>query len=67
MGTAVHEQTLWVATWWQLWRFKNALKSREKHGALDRYYVPQLGYTTGEIDVHDVAVAAASEPIFVST
>ena len=67
MGIAVHEQTLWVATLWQLWRFENALKPGEKHGALDRYYVPQLAYTTGDIDVHDVAVNAAGEPIFVST
>ena len=67
MGIAVHEQTLWVATLWQLWRFENALKPGEKHGALDRYYVPQLAYTTGDIDVHDVAVHAAGEPIFVST
>ena len=67
MGIAVHEQTLWVATLWQLWRFENALKPGEKHGALDRYYVPQLAYTTGDIDVHDVAVSANGEPIFVST
>ncbi len=67
MGIAVHEQTLWLATLWQLWRFENALKPGEKHGALDRYYVPQLAYTTGDIDVHDVAVTAQGEPVFVST
>lgn len=67
MGLAVHEQTLWIATLWQLWRFENALLSGDKHGELDRYYVPQLAYTTGDIDVHDVGVDANGEPIFVST
>jgi uncharacterized protein (TIGR03032 family) len=67
MGIAVHEQSLWVATLWQLWRFENALKPGEMHGAFDRYYVPQLAYTTGDIDVHDVSVTTNGDPIFVST
>ncbi len=67
MGLAVHDQSLWVATLWQLWRFENALRPGEIHGRHDRYYVPQLAYTTGDIDVHDVAVDAAGEPVFVST
>jgi uncharacterized protein (TIGR03032 family) len=58
MGLAAHDQSLWVATLWQLWRFENALQKGERHGAFDRYYVPQLAYTTGDIDVHDVAVDA---------
>ena len=67
MGMAVHEQTLWIATLWQLWRFENVLKPGEMHGAYDRYYVPQLAYTTGDIDVHDVGVGADGRPIFIST
>jgi len=67
MGMAVHGQSLWVATLWQLWRFENALKVGERHGLMDPYYVPQVAYTTGDIDVHDVAVDAAGNPVFVST
>lgn len=67
MGLAVYGNTLWVATLWQLWRFENALPPASLHGAYDRWYVPQMAYTTGEIDVHDVAVDATGEPIFVST
>lgn len=67
MGLAVHDHTLWIATLWQLWRFENALKAGEKHGAHDRYYVPQLAYTTGDIDVHDVGVDVGGEPVFIST
>lgn len=67
MGLAVNGDSLWVATLWQLWRFENALRAGERHGGFDRYYVPQLAYTTGDIDVHDVAVDASGEPVFVST
>lgn len=67
MGIAVHEQQLWVASLWQLWRFENALQPGEWQGEYDRWYVPQLAYTTGDIDVHDVAVDGHGEPVFVST
>lgn len=67
MGMTVHEQTLWVATLWQLWRFENVLKPGQKHERYDRYFVPQLAYTTGDIDVHDVGVTADGEPVFIST
>ncbi|MBL8246697.1 MAG: TIGR03032 family protein [Rhodanobacteraceae bacterium] len=67
MGLAAHGESLWVATLWQLWRFENALAPRERHGAFDRWWVPQLAYTTGDIDVHDVAVDGRGDPIFVST
>ncbi len=67
MGLAVHQQSLWVATLWQLWRFENALQPGQSKGANDRWYVPQLAYTTGDIDVHDVAVDGSGEPVFVST
>jgi len=67
MGLAVHGQSLWVATLWQLWRFENALKPGQANGDYDRWYVPQLAYTTGDIDVHDVAVDGEGNPVFVST
>ncbi len=67
MGLAVHENSLWVATLWQLWRFENALQAGEKSAEFDRWYVPQLAYTTGDIDVHDVAVDASGAPVFIST
>lgn len=67
MGLAAVDQTLWIATLWQLWRFENVLQPGESHHGYDRYYIPQLAFTTGDIDVHDVAVDRRGEPIFVST
>lgn len=33
----------------------------------DRLYVPQVGYTTGDLDIHDVAVEASGRVVFVNT
>lgn len=58
-------QTLWMSSLYQLWRFENALPAGEKApGGYDRLYVPQLGYTTGDVDAHDIALGspAASAP-----
>ena len=53
-------QTLWMSSLYQLWRFENALPFGEKApGGYDRLYVPQLGYTTGDVDAHDIALGSA--------
>lgn len=60
-------QTLWMSSRYQLWRFENALPEGETANGYDRLYVPQCGYTTGEIDAHDVALDARQRPVFVAT
>ncbi len=58
MGIGLDPKTmsLWVANLYQLWRFENALKPGQSHQGFDRVYVPQVGYTTGDVDAHDVAI-----------
>jgi uncharacterized protein (TIGR03032 family) len=67
MGLWGSAQTLWMSSLYQLWRFENALFPGEQHQGFDRLYVPQLGYTTGDLDIHDVSVDTAERPIFVAT
>jgi uncharacterized protein (TIGR03032 family) len=68
MGLAASAQTLWMSSLYQLWRFENALDPGQQHaGVYDRMYVPQVGYTTGDVDVHDVAVDGAGRVVFVNT
>ena len=70
MGLAVSPdaQTLWTSSVYQLWRFENALPAGSSApGGDDRLYVPQLGYTTGDVDAHDIALDRAGRPIFVNT
>lgn len=67
MGLHATPSTLYMSSLYQLWRFENALEPGSKHQGYDRLYVPQMAYTTGDIDVHDVHVAANGQVIFVST
>jgi uncharacterized protein (TIGR03032 family) len=60
------KHSLWVANLYQIWRFENALKEGQTHNGYDRVYVPQVGYTTGDLDVHDVAIDDQGA-IFVNT
>ena len=59
-------QALWVANLYQIWRFENALKPGQDHQGYDRVYVPQVGFTTGDVDAHDIAVDQQG-PVFVNT
>ena len=56
MGLAGNDQTIYLATLYQLWRLENVLQPGETTEGYDRSYVPQVGYTTGDLNVHDVAL-----------
>lgn len=60
-------QTLWMSSLYQLWRFENALSPGQVSKGYDRLYVPQVGYTTGDLDVHDMGIGADGRPVFVNT
>lgn len=55
-------QTMWMTSLYQLWRFENVLDPGLVAGGYDRLYVPQVGYTTGDLDIHDVAVSMPHSP-----
>jgi uncharacterized protein (TIGR03032 family) len=67
MGLTVHGNSLYVSTLYQLWRFENVLEPGQKHDGYDRLYLPQVGYVTGDLDIHDLAVDADGKIIFVNT
>jgi uncharacterized protein (TIGR03032 family) len=67
MGLWGDGQTLYLSTLFQLWRFENSLGPGETYQGYDRLYVPQLGWTTGDLDIHDIAVDGQGGPIFVNT
>jgi uncharacterized protein (TIGR03032 family) len=60
-------QTLWMSSLFQLWRFENALPPGDHQDGFDRNYVPRVGYTTGDLDIHDVAVDGQGRIVFVNT
>jgi uncharacterized protein (TIGR03032 family) len=59
--------TLWMSSLDQLWRFENALPPPQiDSSGHDRIFVPQVGYTTGDIAIHD-GIDEQQRPIFVNT
>src|SRR3954469_23223877 len=67
MGLWPDGQTLWASTQYQLWRFENVLRPGELYQGHDRLYVPKVGHTTGDLDIHDVAVDGSGRVVFVAT
>lgn len=68
MGLCSNGQTLWLASLYQLWRLENELSpGTSLADGFDRLYVPRVGYTTGDVDIHDMAINAQQRVVFVST
>lgn len=67
MGLYATPQTLYMSTLYQLWRFENALEPGHLHEGYDRLYVPRTAWTTGDLDVHDVALDGEGRVVFVNT
>jgi uncharacterized protein (TIGR03032 family) len=59
--------TLWLAGHFQIWRFEDALRNGEGHKGYDRVYVPRVGFTTGDVDAHDLVVESTGRVVFVNT
>lgn len=67
MGMCVAGDTLYMSSLYQLWRFENALRAGQAYQGYDRVYVPVNGHTTGDLDVHDIAVDGQGRVVFVNT
>lgn len=67
MGLVADGDELWMSSMFQLWRFANALEDGQTHGEYDRLFVPQVGYTTGDLDIHDMGVGADGRIVFANT
>ena len=57
----------WMSSLYQIWRFQNMLGPGEQADGHDRLYVPQLSYTTGDCDIHDMGVDADGHLVFANT
>jgi uncharacterized protein (TIGR03032 family) len=70
MGLWADGETLWVSSryqLWRFWRFENVRRPGEGDQGCDHFYVPRTGHTTGDLDIHDVAVDAGGRVVFVAT
>lgn len=67
-GLAASRQRLFLAAQHQIWRLENVLAEQERaNGDFDRLYVPRAAQTTGDVDVHEMAVDRAGRLIFVAS
>ena len=61
-------QTIWMASLYQLWRLENYVpRGQQTPDGYDALYVPTVGYTTGELDTHDIAIGPGGRPMFCAT
>ena len=67
MGLHLDGDTLYLSSLYQLWRFENILAPGQMHDGYDRLLVPLEGRTTGDLDIHDIAVDRDGRVIFVNT
>jgi uncharacterized protein (TIGR03032 family) len=67
MGLYATDRSLYLSSLFQLWRFEDALEPGQDYQGYDRLYVPQVGYTTGDLDIHDIALDAENRIVFVNT
>lgn len=67
MGLCATGNGLYMSSLHQVWRFENVFTQGQKQDDFDRLYLPQVGYTTGDLDIHDMAVDANGRLIFVNT
>lgn len=56
MGLYAHNSSLYMGSLYQLWRLENALEPGQIADGYDAVYVPQVGYITGDLDIHDVVL-----------
>lgn len=60
-------RSIYMSSLYQLWRFEPAFGRGQDYEGYDCMYIPRVGYTTGDIDIHDIALTAQNQPVFVST
>jgi len=68
MGLCWRPGRLYLGSHFQLWRLENMLRPGEiANQAFDVALVPRNAQTTGDVDIHEVAVDAQGRVIFVNT
>ena len=67
MGLYATSERLYLSSKYQVWQLDNVLSPGQLYDGYDKLYVPRLGYTTGDLDIHDLTVDRTGQLVFVST
>jgi uncharacterized protein (TIGR03032 family) len=67
MGLYATSDRLYLSSKYQIWQFDNVLEAGQSYNGYDKLYIPRIGYTTGDLDIHDVVIDQTGRLLFVST
>jgi uncharacterized protein (TIGR03032 family) len=67
MGLHASSERLWMSSFYQLWRLDNILQPGQVQDGYDRIFMPSIAYTTGDLDIHDIAIDRDGKLVFVNT
>ena len=68
MGMWTSPQALYLSSIAQLWRLENVLKPGQvANKQFDRLYVPRTAHTTGDLDIHEIAIDRDDRLVFINT
>ncbi len=67
MGLIADGDELYLASAYQIWRFRNVLENGATHDGYDALYVPRQAYITGDVDAHDMQIGPDGRLIFANT
>ncbi len=68
LGVSADGRSLLLATSHQIQRLDNVLPAGQADDkGFDAVYAPHAGWTTGDLDVHDIGFGADGRPVFVNT
>jgi uncharacterized protein (TIGR03032 family) len=67
MGLHATSERLWMSSLYQLWRLDNILQPGQVQDGYDRIFIPSIAYTTGDLDIHDIAMDRDGKLVFVNT
>lgn len=67
MGLWTEEERIYLASQFQIWKFDNVTVPGEQYKGYDKLFVPRVGYTTGNLDTHDLIIDKNGRMVFVNT
>ena len=68
MGISANPQRIYLSAIAQVWRLENVLtQGQVANKQFDRLYVPRNAQTTGDLDIHEIAVGKGGNVVFVNS
>jgi uncharacterized protein (TIGR03032 family) len=67
LASSADGQQLAMGSLYQIWRFSNAVREPQQGMPYDKVYIPQVGYTTGSCDAHDLGFDKKGKIVFANT